>query len=480
MRNICWFAIIGASTLALLGCSGSTPTNPAGAGMSATIPVSSFTSVGVTTANAGEFHIDVDLKTGKATVTPRASRNGSAIGDLFYLKVNQFGLSLGGISLSGFDPITDTVELHYDIAHSFPAPATLGGPATAANRADLGVSGRVVFLEDAPSGRVPDANSPLNKDDYEFPFASGTEVMNTKAILNADGFFDPAGTLSTTPANGTTAYPFKVLVDESQDNRVYVINDSTGISNGGDSHGNYTSTINWSATSALTPDRIAYTGYGVLHQGQRASNFIVFSVAPGAATISLDTAIIATYSDPRGGTTSAAKRANRLPSNDPTKFAYRMPHGAVDMEQIAISNNGPLGTAPGATATCDISIVDQDASATVGTGLGEIPNPSGIDSIELVSGELGVQAAFATPPSGTGPWEDPLVYVGSLITNSTGSTGGIDNAAYICIRLVDEQVNAVAGLEQGITLSNNNPPGPVAGGAETETIVFRPERCEIP
>ncbi|MEO7993919.1 MAG: hypothetical protein ABI743_05930, partial [bacterium] len=331
--------------------------------------------------------------------------------------------------------------------------------------------GRVVFLADAPSGRILDDTSALNTDDYEFAFQVAPDVMNTKAILNADGYYNPAGMLSTTPANGTTAYPFKVLVDDSVADSRTNTSDNTAIARGADSSGNYATTANWSATSGVTAGKISYAGYGVLHQGQKAANFIVVSVAPGADDVSLTTAIIANYTDPRGGANSAAKRANRLPSNDPTKFAYRMPHGAVDLEKISLSPDSVPAIAL-STAACVVTITDQDFATTVGTALGEIPNASGIASIQFNAGELKNQVD-PSAPTGTGTCEDPVVYGAGVVTNTAGTAGGVDGGAYLCVKIIDEQDAATAGLEQGLTLNNVSPPVPVTAGSEQHPIVFQ-------
>ncbi|MEO7995154.1 MAG: hypothetical protein ABI743_12210, partial [bacterium] len=128
MRNICWYAIVGAATMALMGCSGtSAPTNPEGAALPAAGSNGFVDPSGLVTANAGMFQIDANVITGKTTVTPLASRQGSAIGDLFFLKVNQFGLGLSDVTVENYDPIGETVEIHYNVAHAFGAPTAPAG-----------------------------------------------------------------------------------------------------------------------------------------------------------------------------------------------------------------------------------------------------------------------------------------------------------------------------------------------------------------
>jgi hypothetical protein len=416
----------------------------------------------------GAFHIALDIEKGTAEVTPIA-RQGNAIGDLFYLNVDNFGVVVAPAATDTFtnlDLLANTIDFNYTVSHSFPAPSDPTGTASGGNRADLGVSGRAVFLVDAPA-TVDDPSMGNHVDDYTFDFGTATATVNPKAILNADGYYDPAGMIDGfhTATNGTTHWPFKAVVDEGLDSRTHT-SDGAALSNGGDSTGNYASTTNWSSSSAFSAGKIGLTGYGVLHQGQTAANSITLNIAPGN-TISLDAVVICTYTDPRGGANSAEKRANRLPKNDPALYAYAMPHGAVDMENVALGNlSGTLGAAASSTATGDATIVDQDATTTVGAGLGEIPEASGVASIELAAGEIGAQTPAFAASTGTGSVEDPLVYTGFTITNTDGADGGVDAGAYYAVRVVDEQT-------VGFTLNNDPVPVPVASGSEQTSEVIQ-------
>jgi hypothetical protein len=467
MRTLCWWSLVGAATLALVGCGGSTPTSPANFGADYTKSDVAVEQGGQIAQIAGAYRIELDIAKQTAKVTPIA-RQGNAIGDLFYLNVDNFGVVVAPAPTDTFtnlDLIGNTIDFNYQVAHSFPAPSNPSGTASAANRADLGVSGRVVFLVDAPA-TVDDPSMDNHVDDYTFSFGGSNITLNPKAILNADGYYDPAAMLTGfhTATNGTNAWPSKALVDEGADARV-------GVSNGGSSTGNYGTTQSWGAQSAWTGGPNV-TGYGVLHQGQTATNSVTLNIAPGNS-ITLDAVVICNYTDPRGGANSAEKRANRLPKNDTALFAYRMPHGASDLESVSIGNlSGTLGAAAASTITADVTVVDQDFATTVGPGLTEIPNASGIATIDLAAGELGAQTPAFGTPTGTGSAEDPVVYTGATITNTDGVAGGVDAGAYVCVQLVDEQDAAAAGFEAGITLDNSPVPMPVASGSQ-HPIVYQ-------
>ncbi|MCG3150878.1 MAG: hypothetical protein GEEBNDBF_00143 [bacterium] len=424
------------------------------------------------TSMAGAFQFDIDAASETADITPLVHRSGQAIGDLYFLNVDNFGVSLK-VTGVGYQPLTEEVLFDYQVAHAFPAPSNPGGTASAGNRADLGISGRVVFLIDAPA-TVNDPSQPNHVDDYTFDFGDSTITMNAKAAPGAYCFYNPAGMLDGfhTPTNGTNAWPAMPLVQEWMGTpRIDSVTKSP-ISNGGSSLGNYAATNSWSTVAAWTGT--TPTGYGVLHQGQTANGFIAFKLETGTS-LSMKAVVIATYSDPRGGTSATQKRANRLPKGDTSLFAYRMPHGATDLEAVVLlpAGNMEVGATAGSTLPVTFIAVDQDHNATVGTGLTEIPNPSNIDSITMAAGELGAQNAVTVGLTGAGTWEDVLTQSGIDITNTVGTTGGVDNGAWVAVRVVDAQDSASAGLEQGLTLNNAAIPVPVTSGNEQHPVVYR-------
>lgn len=468
-------ALVGAAVLALMGCSGGSAVAPSQNLSNFDNQVNIDPLTGQTTSVAGAFHFDLDIAAGTAKVSPIATRGGQAIGDLFFLNVDNFGVVAAPAPTNTFtnlDLINNTIDFNYQVSHAFPLAANPGGTASGGNRDDLGISGRVVFLVDAPA-TVDDATQANHVDDYTFAFGTSSVTCNPKAILNANGYYNPAGMLSGfhTATNGTNAWPCRALVDESLDPRTATVG-GAAISNGGASTGNYATTNSWSTVAAWTGT--SPTGYGVLNQGQTASNFITLNIAPGN-TISLDAVVIATYTDPRGGANATEKRANRLPKGDPTLFAYKMPHGATDVESISIGNlSGTLGAAAASTITADVTAVDQDFAAVVGTAaLTEIPNASNFSAMDIAAGELGAQTAITLAPTGTGTVEDPVVQAGITITNTDGVTGGVDNGAYVGIQITDAQDGATAGLQQGVTLDNSPVPVPVTAGQEQHPIVVQ-------
>src|SRR5262249_1117007 len=124
-------------------------------------------------------------------------------------------------------------------------------------------------------------------------FANGTDnvVANTGLVTNADAYYKPGGLLTLTGVTANT-FPYRQLVDESGADGGRV-----GISNGGSLDGNFGAN-GWTLSelgSAAPYNK--WTGYGVLHQGQSASNTVVLDRAALAAagSFSLDVSIIAKY-----------------------------------------------------------------------------------------------------------------------------------------------------------------------------------------
>lgn len=485
MRTLCWWSLVGAATAALMGCSSSsTPTEPAAAALpSSNDSFAIHTEQGMVVSNAGHFRMRVDVTTMTGEIVPVVDRSASVIGDQYNLPINQFFTAFGG----GFELTTvgldggGNVVVGYTIQHPFAAPSNLAGPATAANRADLAVTGRVVFLTPAPSGLVDDENSALNQDDYTFTFGAETIVANTKVVKDADGYYDPVDmvNLANFPAqNGANAWPYKVLVNESLNPRKATAG-GAAISNGGNEAGNYNAGAGGWQNATIGSNNASWTGYGALHQGQIASNSITFDpdLAEGGS-FELDFVAIAKYIDPRGGTTSTEKRANRLPSSDPSKFAYRMPWGAQDVENIGIQSLTLTGGTPGDLV---VGVVDYDFGATEdagfpgagGTNLDQIPvGTAGLTAIEVASNDLlnaNVTVADPnTPNSGVGTYADKLTYNIS-ISNETSTTGGVDGGVWVMVRVEDPEASAT--ITPGppyayLYLNDQTTPAPVANPAK--------------
>ncbi|HYE78555.1 MAG TPA: hypothetical protein VEI97_11255, partial [bacterium] len=174
--------------------------------------------------------------------------------------------------------------------------------------------------------------------------------------------------------------------------------------------------------STMGANNDGWTGYSVLHQGQTARGTLMFDTASLEAVttvtgdFSLDVAILATYNDPRGGTTPTEKKRNRLPSSDgnPDSFFYDMPRGTCPVTLC----NAPTQNWTEGAATSSFS-------CTVGDWTGSITDGShGTVSVCIpgVLGDSSVSVDIQSPVSGTGTPGDPYVFSGDLAT--TGATAG--------------------------------------------------------
>ncbi|HYE79117.1 MAG TPA: hypothetical protein VEI97_14135, partial [bacterium] len=250
------------------------------------------------------FTVTVDPGTQSATARLKQTRSGQQTDDLYQLSIGNF-ITDSTLTVHSVEVNPQSVELHYGVTHPFKAPTDLDGLPTRTNRADLAVSGRVVFLADVATAA---GNT--------FFEGHGTVVANTGVVTNADGYYTPAGLLSL-PGYTANTFPYKVLVDETLDPRVSQA-DGLPRSNGGAAIGNYHPSYGWQRdTMGALND--GWTGYGVLHQGQTAYNTVTIDRATlsDGGRFSFDAAIIVKYVDPRGGFTSKEKRGNRLPPTSP-------------------------------------------------------------------------------------------------------------------------------------------------------------------
>ncbi|MCG3153222.1 MAG: hypothetical protein GEEBNDBF_02533 [bacterium] len=348
-------ALAALTALALVGCTGSGPATPSPTTSPAALaPPADFwpgaaAATSLIETQAGRFRLDIDPAALTATATPVAVRSLAANDDVYDLSIANF-TKRDTFTVRRIERTATTLDITYDITHPFAAPTNLAGPATAANRADLGIAGRVLFLLDVPTAT---GNSYLTG---VFP-----AIANTATIANADGFYKPGELLPDVSLIADT-FPFKLLVDESGPDGA-----RNGISNGGLPTGNYNAGIGGWQQANIGPSNDAWTGYGVLHQGQSARNTLSIRLSALSGPLSLESVILAKYNDPRQGINASQKRANRLPKNppDPSQFAYRMPHGALDVESLAF-----LGTTDSnflvntiSAATLNFRVVDWDARA---------------------------------------------------------------------------------------------------------------------
>ncbi|HYE77696.1 MAG TPA: hypothetical protein VEI97_06900, partial [bacterium] len=254
---------------------------------------------------AALYRMTIDAAALTADVTLAQVRRGQATDDLYLLSIDGF-LTPGALRVTEVGTDGSTLSITYELTHPFPGPTDpTGTPNATTNRADLGVSGIVLFLTDVgdPAG-----------DTY-----FGDRVAETTVITDPDGYYAPGALITA----GTTAntFPYKRIVnEEGEGNRV-------GIPNGGDPTGNF-GADGWTRAE-LGSNNNGWTGYSAWHQGQTVQGGVALSLAAfTGGSFVLDFAVICRYQDPRGGSSAVQKKANRLPpaTPDPTKFAYRGNH----------------------------------------------------------------------------------------------------------------------------------------------------------
>lgn len=424
-------------------------------------------------AALGLYRLTIDTATLTGTTDLIADRAGMANDDLYLLPIANF-LRPNSLKVTGVSATASVLAVDYVFAHPFAAPSNPDGTATAANRADLGVAVALVLLADQPT---PTGNTYFTD-----------RVVNTSLVTNADSYWDPGALVTTTGLNANL-FPVQHVVDEagSDGNRV-------GVSNGGDPTGNF-GNDGWTR-GELGFDNNGWTGFGILHQGQRVRNTLLLDKAAVAAagSFSLDVAVIAKYNDPRQGATSSEKRANRLPSQipDPTRFAYRMPHGAWDVSHVTFLGSSNIYTV-GSFDASDLAfhVVDWDARAietsvgdlggdldvtTVAVGEAGFPTlsvslPGVIGDVTAVSdfapGVLDDDSAYGGDVAAdSGRPGDPLCYVESIESGPTGpAAAGIYTGL---VRVIDPEVTNISDplfiveLDGSLAPLTSDIPSPIA------------------
>ncbi|MCG3151435.1 MAG: hypothetical protein GEEBNDBF_00707 [bacterium] len=362
------------------------------------------------------------------------------------------------------------VRVSFRVTHPFAAPTSLDAPPSGRNRADLGIAARLLVLLDA---------NPAT-DGYFAP--PNRVIAQTGLISNADGYWAPRGILAPPQPLSATAFPYKLVVDEMLDNRL-------AHSNGGQVTGNYDPVEGWTRAT-MGPDLAGWTGYGVLHQGQAAEVTIAFDAvqlqASGYAPVLL--APVALYNDPRGGATGLQKRGNRLPPATPdwTRFAYRMPHGALDVESVRLlATPDPLLASTISATTLHLRVTDWDARATASTAtdLSDEPVLSlvqaqevGLPALEAVIPALGISETLLTCQdddtlfggdlaTDSGLPSDPLYYTG-ILTNP-GLAGQQVGTVWGMVRAVDVEADQAwndgwrFALDPGLAPLTSDRPEPI-------------------
>ncbi|HYE79585.1 MAG TPA: hypothetical protein VEI97_16480, partial [bacterium] len=357
-------AIAASTCLGLAaGCNGASPLAPAGDPIASPVAPQTHSGAanlgtplaagpGLAEAPLALYRLSLDPATLQGSFTPLAARGLQQTDDVFDLSVDNF-LQAGSLTISRITANPRTVDITYRFTHPFRAPSDPTAPATAANRADLGIAGRVLFLADVTPGP-----------DNTFFAGADPVILNSRLVTNADGYFAPKALLGLS-GFGANTFPYKMLGDETYDPDTGF---REGVSNGGDVTGNYDPMVGWQRDT-LGPDNAGWTGYGVLHQGQVALNTISVSqeALREGERFDVDVAVLAKYADPRGGATGIEKRANRLPADPPdvSKFVYRMPHGALDVQRVTfLREDGTLLTNSNSTTRVRFHVEDWDARAT--------------------------------------------------------------------------------------------------------------------
>ncbi|MEO7994091.1 MAG: hypothetical protein ABI743_06800, partial [bacterium] len=233
------------------------------------------------------YTVDIDANALAATAHLKQTRSAQANDDLYLLSIEQF-LKPTSFRIVGVGASPTTIDLTWELEHPFAGPSDpTGTPNGASNRADLGISGQVVFLTDV-------AAATGNTFFDESGTGGGQVVANTGLVANADAFIAPGGLLDLTSAIANT-FPAQSLVDETSGTGSRV-----ATSNGGIVTGNF-GTDGWTRTE-LGGTHDQWSGYGVLHQGQTTRRKVSLDKAAllAAGGFSLDVGVIAKYADPRG------------------------------------------------------------------------------------------------------------------------------------------------------------------------------------
>lgn len=386
---------------------------------------------------AAAFDITIDPETFTAEVALIPGRRGQTQPpqNLSYdLDIERFlareSFEIKEISVDG----DGNFEIGFHHAHPFPAPI-LTNPVSGLNRADLGYTGRVLFLT---------AGSPS-----VFPATGGVRV-DAVTIMDADGYLDPGGLLDALDGDSLyTVLPYKLLVDEALDNR-------NEVSNAGDPAGNYEPAAGGWQASNIDNGGVnnGWKGYDYLHQGQSCANeFTVRKEALAAQGFQLQVAILIKYTDPRGTTA----KANRLPATpfDVHQFAYRLPHAALDVSQVKTGDDLEIGPNVGNNSPIAVDVRDWDAFA--------------VEAPDLNLGESGNVSLIANGTGGAPQlWlEIPGVITGQLNLGSPTGTGIPGDELNYAALIFNTETNAPPGPQYGLLVAID------AGSAEDlSTILF--------
>lgn len=424
--------------LAVAGCSGSTPTatgptdGPAQAGQ-ASLGRSRMQGDTVVMP-LGLYTLRGDVATATASLEPKQVRTAAGAGDDAYeLCVSDF-FPTPPARISDIEVTADSLRITYAIYHPFPAPSNLDGPPTATNRADLGISGKCVFLCDTDGSGV---GPPASK------FFSDTVICNAGLVTNADAYFNPKE-LSVLPGYESNTFPYLQLVDETIPDCRFDPSTGLPITNNGSDSGNYNAaTGGWQRNNIGTGNN-KWTGYGVLHGGQAATRTVDLDLDgldaySSSGGFSLDMAIIAEYNDPRGGTNAAEKKQNRLPSasGNPDDFMYKISPITARFGKCVATDSGDFKYSQ-TMNPLTLQIAAREMNSVV-------CNPCTLTIKTCIPGVLGdntVSHAWTSTPTGTGAPSDPFSYVEDFPAVNPGNT---PVGTYTACTLVLDESGSIAG-----------------------------------
>jgi|GEM_PF-1574814 len=413
-------ALAGSLVLLSAACGqgSNAPTSPASTSFPG-VPTYEFNGGGESLVALFDVHVDPVALT--ATATPRAGRRAEAqppqalsydLDIANFLQPDSFELSSVTTDADG------DLEVGFIHRHPFRAP-DFTAAITGTNRADLSYTGRLLILADRTSSSF---------------FTSGV-TLDPTLVKGADGYVSPGNLLATVGLTNNT-FPFILLADDGEDNRV-------DESNGGSPTGNYVAaTGGWQRANAGT-NNTSWTGYDYMHGGQEAKNTFTLRSAALASGIDLAVAIVIKYTDPRG----IGGRTMRFPpaTADVSQFAYRLPYAALDCSQSAVTTGdvviqdtiGSVETLSLAVRDWDkdgVPAADADLSDESDVSLIE-PGAAGAPTVDLDAPDLNAApATFTLNGTNTGLPGDELVFDGTL-ANSLGTATPGDY--YGCVRMTD-------------------------------------------
>lgn len=393
-----------------LGCSGgshpaTTPAYEPAPAASTIIPTAGGAHLAI------RYQLELDQASMTALIRPIDERSAAASpqGKRYDLDIEKF-LMPTSLTVESFHR-EDNGDLHLVLhhAHPFPAPDVVEPP-TGINRADLSYTGRLLVLADLDAGKVP-ANTYF-----------GDVIANTQLVIGAQGYLQ-AGDLLHLNGFNTNTFPYILLADDGQDNRL------DKVSNEGVPTGNYDPLLGgWQVHNIGSP-AIEWTGYDFLHAGQRTRNHLVLDQdALTGQTVQLEIALFIQYTDPRGAT----GKLRRLPQDpfDLLAFAYRLPYAALDCSVIRSEGITRVDETQFAVGAVNFVVRDWDAQAEEGTDadLSDEPNialvqpgASGFANARIHCPVLDPTPGAIIPAGGTSGYPDDEVFYSGGLTNELGT-----------------------------------------------------------